>query len=319
MAVGAGYDFRRMYEIARRALLWASRNRWLKARLPRYRFMQRAVRRFMPGETVENAFAAAAPLQARDRIRSEYTRLGENLTDPSEADAVADHYLGVYDGIRERGLEGEVSVKLTQLGLDLDAEATYDHCVRLATRATEIGSWFWIDMEDSSYVDRTLTIFERLRRDGHQRTGVCLQSYLRRTPADIERLLPLQPAIRMVKGAYDEKADVAFRTRGEVDAAFVSESVTLLRAGGVRVGLGTHDVRLIEQIAAEVAAAGIGRDAFEVQMLYGIRADQQRRLAREGYRVRVLIAYGEAWYPWYVRRLAERPANVFFALRQLLP
>ena len=175
-------------------------------------------------------------------------------------------------------------------------------------------------MEDSSYVDRTLAIFQRLRREGHQRTGVCIQSYLRRTPADVERLLPLGPAIRMVKGAYDEKADVAYRTRPEIDAAFVALSVTILRVGtDARLGLGTHDVRLIEQIADQAAAAGIGRDAFEVQMLYGIRTDQQRRLAGAGYRVRVLIAYGDSWYPWYVRRLAERPANVIFALRQLLP
>ncbi len=313
------YD-EQMYGIARRALLWASRNRWLKARLPRHRFMQRAVRRFMPGETVADAFDAAAPLQARHGIASEYTKLGENLTVLAEADAVADHYLGVFDGIRERGLDGEVSVKLTQLGFDLDVEATYAHCVRLATRATETESWFWIDMEDSSYVDRTLATYERLRRDGHQRTGICLQSYLRRTPADIERLLPLGPAIRLVKGAYDEKEDVAFRSRAEVDAAYVALGVTMLRSGaGVRLGLGTHDVRLVEQIAGQVAAAGIGREAFEIQMLYGIRSDQQRRLAREGYRVRVLIAYGDAWYPWYLRRLAERPANVVFALRQLVP
>ena len=309
-----------MYGIARRALLWASRNRWLKERLPRYRFMQRAVRRFMPGEKVSDAFDAAAPLQAQHRIASQYTKLGENLTVLTEADAVADHYLGVYDGIKARGLDGEVSVKLTQLGFDLDTEATYAHCVRLATQAADTDSWFWIDMEESSYVDRTLAIFERLRREGHQRTGICVQSYLRRTPADVERLLPLGPAIRLVKGAYDENDDVAFRSRGEVDAAFVSLAVTMLRSGkGVRLGLGTHDVRLVEQIAGQAAASGIGREAFEVQMLYGIRADEQRRLSREGYRVRVLIAYGDAWYPWYIRRLAERPANVVFALRQLLP
>jgi proline dehydrogenase len=307
-----------VYRIARRILLWASRNRWLKERLPRLRFMQRAVRRFMPGEQIGDAFTAAAPLQERHGIASEYTKLGENLTRIEEADAVANHYLGVYDGIAERHLDGEVSVKLTQLGFDLDTEATYAHCVRLATRATEIGSWFWIDMEDSSYVERTIVLFERLRADGHARTGLCLQSYLRRTPADVERLLPLGPAIRLVKGAYDEKSSVAFRSKAEIDAAFVSLSVTMLRAGA-RLGLGTHDVRLVEQIASQAAAAGIGRDAFEVQMLYGIRANEQQRLAREGYKVRVLIAYGDAWYPWYVRRLAERPANVVFALRQLIP
>jgi proline dehydrogenase len=307
-----------VYRLARRVLLWASRNRWLKERLPRLRFMQRAVRRFMPGERIADAFAAADPLQQHHGIASEYTKLGENLARLDEADAVADHYMEVYDGIAGHRLDGEVSVKLTQLGFDLDTEATYRHCVRLAARAAETGSWFWIDMEDSSYVERTITLFERLRADGYARTGLCLQAYLRRTPADVERLLPLGPAVRLVKGAYDEKAAVAFRSKAEIDAAFVSLSVTMLRAGA-RLGLGTHDVRLVEQIAAQAAAAGIARDSFEVQMLYGIRVNEQVRLSREGYKVRVLIAYGDAWYPWYVRRLAERPANVVFALRQLLP
>jgi proline dehydrogenase len=153
----------------------------------------------------------------------------------------------------------------------------------------------------------------------HPNLGICLQAYLRRTAADIERLLPLRPAIRMVKGAYDEPAGIAYRTRSEVDAAFVAGCVTILRDGGVALGLGTHDVRLIEQIGASAEASGVPRDAYEVQMLYGIRTGELERLARAGYRARVLIAYGEFWYPWYVRRLAERPANVTFVLRQLLP
>lgn len=319
----------------RRILLRLARNRWLKERLPRFRFMRRAVRRFMPGETMDDALAAARTLVA-DGITSEYTRLGENLTSLAEADAVAEHYAELLDRIDAAGLDGEISVKLTHLGLDLAAEAAYRHCERLAAQAEASGHHFWIDMEDSSYVDATLALCARLRA-GHPLTGVCLQAYLRRTAADVERLIPLGPAIRLVKGAYDEPASVAFRSRKEVDANYAAIAVTLLRAGAsagsgagsvagagagegrVRLGLGTHDVALIEQIAAHAAAAGIGRDAFEVQMLYGIRAGEQRRLAREGYRVRTLIAYGESWYPWYMRRLAERPANVLFALRQLLP
>ena len=275
----------------------------------------------MPGETMDDALAAATTLVA-DGIVSEYTRFGENLASLDEADAVAEHYADLLDRIDAASLDGEISVKLSQLGLDLGAEAAYRHCQRLAAKAESAGHFFWIDMEDSSYVDATLALYGRLRAE-HPLAGVCLQACLRRTAADVERLLPLGPAIRLVKGAYDEPASVAFRSRREVDANYAAVAVTLLRAGAgggrVRLGLGTHDVALIEQIAAHAAAAGIARDAFEVQMLFGIRASEQRRLAREGYRVRTLIAYGESWYPWYMRRLAERPANVLFALRQLLP
>ena len=177
-------------------------------------------------------------------------------------------------------------------------------------------------MEDSAYVDRTLDLFQRLRAT-HANTGVCLQAYLHRTARDVERLLPLAPAVRLVKGAYDEPKAIAFRSKKEVDANFVGLAVTLLRESrtrpGMRVGLGTHDVELIEQIATHAAAAGMPKRAFEVQMLYGIRVKEQKRLARAGYDVQVLIAYGDAWYRWYMRRLAERPANVLFAVRQLLP
>jgi proline dehydrogenase len=284
------------------------------------RFMQRAVRRFMPGETVESALDAAAPLQAAG-IGSMYTKLGENLDSLAAADAVADHYIGVLDAIRDRGLAGEVSVKPTQLGLDHDEDRALEHLTRIAAHARETGSYLWIDMEGSAYVEATIRLYERLRGI-EPRTGICLQAYLHRTPADIERLRPLDPAIRLVKGAYDEPAAIAYRDKAQVDASFVSISVGFLRDGRgrpIRLGLGTHDVRLIEQIAEGVAPAGIGRDGFEVQMLYGIRTGEQYRMAREGYRVQTLIAYGDAWYPWYMRRLAERPANVTFAIRSLLP
>ena len=304
----------------RSILLWAARNRWLKERLPRLRFMRRAVRRFMPGETFDDALAAALPLQAAG-IASMYTRLGENLENLAAADEVADHYLPVVDEIVAARIDGEISVKPTQLGLDLDPEACLAHLVRIAEHAAAAGSYLWIDMEGSAYVDATLDLYERLRVS-QPRTGICLQSYLRRTPDDLERLRPLDPAIRLVKGAYEEKASIAFKDRRSVDAAYLGLAVGFLLGGRdrpIRLGLGTHDVKLIEQIAAQVGAGGIGRDGFEVQMLYGIRTDQQLRLVKAGYRVRSLIAYGEHWYPWYMRRLAERPANIWFALRQMLP
>jgi len=304
----------------RRLFLWAAGNRWLKEHLPRLPFMRRAVGRFMPGESIEAALAASAPLHAAG-IGTMYTKLGENLERLAEADAVADHYLGVLDAIRAEGIDGEISVKPTQLGLDHDEATTLTHLVRLAEHATETGSFLWIDMEGSAYTEATIRLYERLRAV-QPRTGICLQAYLHRTAADIERLTPLDPAIRLVKGAYDEPASMAYRDKPRVDANYLGLAVQFLLAGrghAVRLGLGTHDVALIEQIAEQVAPAGLGHDAFEVEMLYGIRTGEQFRLARAGYRVRTLIAYGDAWYPWYMRRLAERPANVTFAIRSLLP
>ncbi len=304
----------------RRVFLWAARNTWLKEHLPTLPFMQRAVRRFMPGETMASALDAAAPLQAAG-IATMYTRLGENLTSLAEADEVAEHYLALLDEIVTRGIRGEVSVKPTQLGLDHDEDATLAHLVRIAERAAATGSYLWIDMEGSAYAEATIRLYERLRAV-QPATGICLQAYLKRTAGDVARLLPIDPAIRLVKGAYDEPAAIAYREKRRVDSNYVGLATRFLldgRGRPIRLGLGTHDVGLIEQIADGVAPAGIGRDGFEIEMLYGIRTSEQYRLAKEGYRVATLIAYGEHWYPWYMRRLAERPANVTFAIRSLLP
>jgi proline dehydrogenase len=304
----------------RHVFLWASHNTWLKERLPRFGFMRRAVRRFMPGETMDAALAAAGPLQ-KAGIGTMYTKLGENLANLDEAEDVADHYVALLDRIAADGIDGEVSVKPTQLGLDHDEEATLAHLIRIAEHAAATGSYLWIDMESSAYVEATVRLYERLRAV-QPRTGICLQAYLRRTATDIERLMPLDPAIRLVKGAYDEPATIAYREKKLVDASFVGLAVRFLMEGRgrpIRLGLGTHDVALIEQIAEQVKPAGIGRDGYEVEMLYGIRSKEQFRLAKEGFRVVTLIAYGEHWYPWYMRRLAERPANVTFAIRSLLP
>jgi proline dehydrogenase len=304
----------------RRIFLWAARNRWLKEHLPSMPFMQRAVRRFMPGVTMASALDAAAPLQAAG-IGTMYTRLGENLEALVEADEVAEHYIALLDEIDLRGISGEVSVKPTQLGLDHDEEATLAHLIRIAEHAAATGSYLWIDMEGSAYVESTIRLYERLRAV-QPRTGICLQAYLKRTAGDIARLMPLAPAIRLVKGAYDEPASIAYRDKRRVDSSYVGLAVGFLHDGRdrpIRLGLGTHDVALIEQIADQVKAAGIDRDRFEVEMLYGIRVGEQYRLAAAGYRVATLIAYGEHWYPWYMRRLAERPANVTFAIRSLIP
>ena len=304
----------------RRVLLWASRSAWLKARVPRLRFVRRAVRRFMPGETLD------AALQAADALRASgqgvlFTRLGENLVEQAQARAVAEHY---HEAL-ERGAAGprpvEMSVKPTQLGLDIDAEATFGHLDGLARHAAELGTWLWLDMERSPYVEPTLALYERLRA-AHPNTGICLQAYLRRTPADLRRLLPLGPAVRLVKGAYDEPPAIAWRRRAEVSAAYLGLALPLAEAardGRARLALGTHDADLVRQVAAFAAAVGVPRRLLEVHMLYGIRADELQRLAGQGFPAFTLVAYGEAWYPWYMRRLAERPANVAFALRQILP
>ncbi len=292
----------------------------MREHLPNLPFMKRAVHRFMPGDTIDDALGAAVTLQVLD-IATIYTKLGEALTELPQAQEVADHYLELLSRIKSSEIDGEISVKPTQLGLDLDEDACFAHLRTLAAAAEAQGSYLWIDMEDSAYVDRTLDLFQRLRAT-HPRTGVCLQAYLRRTAKDVERLLPINPAIRLVKGAYDEPKAIAFQDRGEVDANYLGIAVTLLRESRtrpLRIGLGTHDVELVQQIATHAGAAGIPKEAFEVQMLYGIRAKEQRALVRAGFRVQVLIAYGPAWYRWYMRRLAERPANVLFALRQLLP
>ena len=306
----------------RRVLLWMAGNRWLRRHLPRLWFARRAVRRFMPGETMAEALSAAETFAARG-VGVLFTHLGENLTRIDEADRTADHYAALIDEAAVRGLNAEVSLKLTQLGLDFDPARAAEHLVRLVERASGPQErTVWIDMEGSAYTEATVALYERLKVS-HPNLGICLQAYLKRTYVDVQRLLPLEPRIRLVKGAYAEPAEIAYRSRPEVDAHFLALAVSLLdaRSAGraLFLGLGTHDTRLIEQVADHAERAGLLRTAFDVEMLYGIRSDQQQRLLAAGYNVRVLIAYGEAWYPWYMRRLAERPANVVFALRQLLP
>jgi len=306
--------------VTRSVLLWMARNPWLRRRLPRLGFVRRAVRRFMPGEDAESAFTAAAGLAATGQGIL-FTRLGENLAKLAEADEVAAHYRSLLDRETPLPHPPELSVKPTQLGLDIDSEACYRHLDALAARAAEVDTWLWLDMEGSTYVDATMDLYERLRA-AHPNVGICLQAYLKRTPTDLRRLLPLRPAVRLVKGAYDEPAAIAFRRRPEVDAAYQALALVLAEAardGRARCALGTHDSGLIERIAAFADSAGVARGSLEVHMLYGIRARELARLNAAGFPAFTLIAYGAFWYPWYMRRLAERPANVLFALRQLLP
>jgi len=303
----------------RRVLLWMSRNGWLRRNLPRLWITRRAVRKFMPGESVDDALKASQKFLGQG-MGVIFTRLGETLANDADADAVAEHYAKLIDTIAERDADGELSVKPTQLGLDFGMDGCLENMAMLAGRASP--RTLWIDMEGSGYTDQTLELYEKLKQT-HPNVGLCLQAYLKRTYNDFERLVPLGPRIRLVKGAYAEPADVAWQQRKQVDANYLALCVSMLdtkRSGAdVFLGLGTHDIDLIQQVADHAEKIGLAKTDFDVEMLYGIRADQQRRLAKAGYKVRVLIAYGEAWYPWYMRRLAERPANVVFALRQILP
>lgn len=305
--------------LTRTVLLHASRSPWLAHQFRTRAFARRAVRRFMPGEEVAAALDAAETFRTRG-IGTVLTSLGEQVHSAAEAETVCEEYLALLDTVGARGLPTQVSVKLTHLGLDIDAAACTERVRTLAQRAEATGSMLWIDMEEASYVDATLDVYRRIRRE-HERVGVCLQAYLRRTPADLETLLPLAPAVRLVKGAYRETPDVAFPRRRDTDAAYHALATRLLdhaHAGAFTV-LGTHDDALIHGVRAHAQARGIGTDAYEVHMLYGIRPALQQELAHAGTRVRVLISYGENWFPWYVRRIAERPANMWFVLRNIIP
>jgi proline dehydrogenase len=305
--------------VMRSVLLACSESVWLRERATRYGFVRRAVSRFMPGETAEDALATAEKLKQQS-IGAVFTRLGENVTDPAEAAQVTGHYLGVLDRIVELSLGAEISVKLTQLGLDLGRDICYANLARIIERAGA-SNMVWIDMEASQYVDATLEIYRRARQ-AYPNVGVCLQAYLYRTARDLESLIPLRPAIRLVKGAYKEPPNIAFAAKKQVDENYFKLVTEMLsdkaRAAHLRAAIATHDCRLIQRIIDFVESRNLGKRSLEFQMLYGIQTQEQLRLAGEGWKSIVLVAYGSYWFPWYMRRLAERPANVWFVLRNLV-
>jgi len=306
--------------LMRSALLAASESAWLREHAPRVGFVRRAVGRFMPGERLEDAMAAAAGLQ-RAGLGTVFTHLGENVTDITQADAVARDYLGVLQRLREAGLDTEISVKLTHFGLDIDRERCHANLRALVDAARAVGNYVWIDMEQHPYVDATLDLYRRAREE-FPNVGVCLQAYLHRTPADLAALVPLGPGIRLVKGAYREPASVAHPQKRDVDASYLALAKTMLGPEATRSGLravfGTHDLAIISTINQHATGAGLDASRVEYHLLYGIQQLEQRRLVTAGHRVRVLISYGDFWFPWYMRRLAERPANVWFVVKNVL-
>ena len=305
--------------VARTVLLKISDNQWLRANGTRVPFIRRAVSKFMPGESFDDMMTAAKATEA-EGIGTVFTRLGENVKDLDEADAVARHYLEGIDRVHASGLGCEPSIKLTQLGLDIDRELAYGHLRDLAAKCHATGNYLWIDMEQSPYVDITLMLTKRLREE-FPRIGVCLQAYLFRAREDLEDITARGIGVRLVKGAYSEPAAVAFPKKSDVDANYYALAQIMLgaaaRAAGSRPVFGTHDLQLIQSIRSHAQTTGVKPAEFEIHMLYGIQKPAQLRLSQEGAQVRVLIAYGDYWFPWYMRRLAERPANVWFVVKSL--
>jgi proline dehydrogenase len=304
--------------VGRSILLAASRSATLNDFALHSSFVKRATHRFMPGEHAEDALAAAQQITATGR-GVVFTQLGESITRAEAAENVRDHYLWLFERIAELRLPAHVSVKPTQLGLDLSMNQCERQLLELATKAEQTGSTLWLDMEDSAYVDRTLDLYRAIH-ERHPATGVAMQAYLRRTPDDLSELMPSRPMIRLVKGAYDESARVAFAKKSDTDRAYYDLASGMLEAARTDACtpvFGTHDSVLVSRITQRAKTLEVGTNKYEIHMLYGIRELAQKTLASEGHTVKTLISYGSAWYRWYMRRLAERPANVWFVVRSL--
>jgi proline dehydrogenase len=278
--------------------------------------MRLGAARFVAGETLDDCVAVLRRLNDSG-LHANTTLLGEAIPDAEGAESVVRAYLEILDRLAAEDLRANVALKLTHLGLSFDEELAYANVERLVAHGEVLGVFVRIDMEQSAYVDATLRIYERLRAAGHASVGTVLQSYLYRSPADLARLLPLEPNLRVVKGAYLEPAAVAYPHKRDVDDAFVALVERGLSAGAY-IAVATHDERIISHVRSYAERNAIGRDRFEFQMLYGVRPALQRQIAASGYKVLVATPYGPDWYPYLMRRLAERPANLVFLLRNLV-
>lgn len=298
----------------RQLFLSLSRQRALRRWMETSPLSSKFTRRFIAGLTIDDEVEACRRLNG-EHLLTTMDRLGENVTSRAEAERSRDAYLNVLDRIAREGLNSTVSVKLTQLGLDFGEEFCLALVRELARKAKQTGSEIEIDMESSAYVDRTLDIVAKLHEDSASVRAV-VQSYLRRTDADVKRLNELRIPVRLVKGAYDEPHTVAFPDKREVNANFI-RLMKLLMDRGPYPAIATHDEHIVGEALRYAHERKMPKDRFEFQMLYGIRRDLQRNLVSEGYRVRIYVPYGEAWYPYFMRRLAERPSNVLFVVRNL--
>ena len=277
---------------------------------------RRVARRFVAGETLDDAVEAAREVNRRLQLAS-LDLLGENVSDEAGARRAAEGYLAVFDRIAQERLDANVSLKLTQLGLDLSEDLCRELLEKTVAHATSQGNFVRIDMEGSAYTQRTVEIAKRVRAK-YVGVGTVVQAYLYRTEQDVQDLLAAGCRLRLCKGAYKEPPEVAFPKKSDVDANYV-KLMKMLLPSGIYHGIATHDPAMIEATKAFAREQNIKRDQFEFQMLYGIRIDLQEKLVRDGFRVRVYIPYGVDWFPYFMRRLAERPANIAFFLRNLLP
>ena len=275
---------------------------------------RRAASRFVAGDTLAEALAAARRING-EGIALTLDHLGENVTSLSEAEASRDVYLRALGEIAQNHIDGNVSIKLTQFGMDISAEACRANVGELVSRAKERNGFVRIDMESSAYTERTLQLVEDLHAQ-HAAVGTVIQAYLRRSEKDVEMLCGRGIRVRLCKGAYLEPAEVAFQDKSEVDRNFL-RLMKMLLSTGTYPAIATHDEKIIEQTKSFARSGNIAPKSFEFQMLYGIRRDLQRRLVAEGYRLRLYVPFGKAWYPYFMRRLAERPANVVFLARNL--
>ena len=303
--------------LTRSALIYLSRQEGLKEFAAKFGLFKKLTTRFIAGETIDEAVAAIRDLNARG-CTSTFDHLNESVSSIAETEAEVREYLDVLAHIDETGIDSNVSIKLTQFGLEIDPDLAYRNVRRIVEDATRRGNFVRVDMEGSNVTQATIDVFKRLRAEfGLNDVGIAVQSYLYRTMDDVRDLLKIPARIRLCKGAYNEPPEVAYPDKKDVDDNYVRVMQVLL-SSGVYHGIATHDPKMIDATIDFAQREGIGKEAFEFQMLYGIRRDLQEQLARDGYRMRVYVPYGKHWYPYFMRRLAERPANIWFVLKNLL-
>lgn len=302
--------------LTRSVLLYLARQNGLKEFATRFRPFKKVTKRFVAGENIEEAVAAILELSAQG-CTATFDHLNESVASAAEIEEEVSEYLRILAAIDETGIRSNVSIKLTQFGLAIDAELAYRNARTIIEEAARRGNFVRVDMEQSSVTRSTLDIFKRLRAEfGLNDVGIVLQSYLRQTYDDAKALLEIPARIRICKGAYNELHDVAFPDKRDVDDSFV-RVMKLLLSSGTYHGIATHDPKMIEATITYARQEKIAKDAFEFQMLYGVRRDLQEQLARDGYNMRVYVPYGKHWYPYFMRRLAERPANVWFVMKNM--
>ncbi len=302
--------------ITKSALIWLSRHEVFKDFATRFKLFKKLTTRFVAGDTIEEVIPLIREMNAENCTAS-FDHLNESVGSTAEAEQEVVEYSNILAKIEETRIRSNVSIKLTQFGLGIDPELAYQNARKVVEEAHRRGNFVRVDMEDSSVTQPTIDIFKRLRGEfGLDTVGIVLQSYLYRTLADAQELVKLPARIRICKGAYNEPPEVAFPDKKNVDANYV-KVMQLLLSSGIYHGIATHDPKMIDATIDFATREGIGKEKYEFQMLYGVRRDLQRQLSRDGFNVRIYVPYGKHWYPYFMRRLAERPANIWFVLKNL--